>query len=148
MDEIRKKIENNVRFIITISVFFLALIPEIRFEGCVLIVFHIINYIVFELMEKKYTTTNLQWINWSLLAGIGVYVFPLTSLALSTQNYILPTWAYSLWLESIKVSTWLVMLLPGMSMVLIVLLPLYNSQLQKIYRVLIKLRYHRRNVKK
>ena len=81
-----KNIEDNLRFIITISIFFLTLLPEGKFQGCFFIAAYIINYIIFEIRINKFGIRNLKWIKTSLFVGIGSYIIPLSVVAFSTQN--------------------------------------------------------------
>jgi hypothetical protein len=112
MDEVRKKVENNLRFILTISVFFLAVLPEIRWEGSILISTYLLSYVLFELGEKKYDSRNLWWINISLLITMCVYAGVFFIFALSTQNIPLSTWKLTVWEILISSATFSILFFP------------------------------------
>ncbi|MES2471133.1 MAG: hypothetical protein V4526_02800 [Patescibacteria group bacterium] len=112
------KIENNLRFIITISIFFLALIPESKLVGAIIIAGYIANYIVFEIRSNKFSSRNLKWISTSLFVGIGSYAIPLSIIALSTQNYLFPSWELSVLKALIFISMLIIVLLPASTLVM------------------------------
>lgn len=90
--EFIKEIENRLQLVITISIFFLAIISyffksrgadEVRVNEIVLsygiiLVFYLLNYILFEIFRLKIKEVFLKWINWSLLFGIAVFIFPIS----------------------------------------------------------------------
>ncbi len=83
------KIENNLRFVITISIFFLSIFDDnsVKFIGSLIIVGYLITYLALNIRSKQLMVKHLKCINKIILAGIFSYSIPLTILAISTQNY-------------------------------------------------------------
>jgi hypothetical protein len=118
-DEAIRQVDNNLRFVITISIFFLSVFSEARLAGCIIIVFYIINYIIFQIKAKKLTPLNLKYINWSLLVGIGSYVIPFSVIAFSTQNITLSKLSLQTWQISLIGSMWIIMCAPIVTLLMI-----------------------------
>ena len=112
MDELRKKVENNLRFITTICIFFLAVLDSVRLEGCVIVAAYLLSYIIFEFREKRYSDKSLRWINTSVLIGMISYVVQFFIFSLSTQNIIVSIWELTIWKTIIAVSTYMILVFP------------------------------------
>ena len=117
------KIENRLQFLITILIFFLAVFPNIELQGCILVVFYIIDYILFTTLGKKMSEKRLTYLNTILFIGIGSYIIPLTVLALSAKNAIVPVWQGYTWMALIFISIWFMILVP---LILLIMILIYS----------------------
>lgn len=148
-EDLIKKIENNLRFVITISIFFLTIFPESRLAGSIIVVGYIIDYIGFQFRTKTLTVRNLKWIETSLLIGIGSYVVPLGIMAFSTQNIPLSQFGIWTWHASLFTSIWIIVCMPAITLAMIVLLSdkTWKSIREECIEAwsLLKKRFHTRN---
>jgi hypothetical protein len=138
IEELVKKVENNLRFIITITIFFLSIFPEIRLEGCVLIVAYIFNYIAFEVRVKNLIEENLRWIKNLLYIAISSYVIPLTVVALSTQKTTIGSLEFLTFKAGIITSMVGIMFIP--TIILIVIVFSSNKTLSDFKKDLLKIK--------
>lgn len=85
-----KKVENNLRLIITIAIFFLAILSDARIEGSILIVVYLLTYIAVQTLDVSYTEQESSWMNRTLLTGLFVYTVVFIFLILDTQKIVVP----------------------------------------------------------
>jgi hypothetical protein len=116
------KIENRLQFIITILVFFLVIFPKPLLVGCILVAAYVLDYIIFAIVSEKIDEKWLRRINYLVLTGIGSYIFPLTLIALSTQNGIMSWWQWYAWVTPTFISILLMALVPVALLVILLVL--------------------------
>ncbi len=121
-EKISKSINDNLRFIITISIFFLTIFSESRLQGSIIIVGYIICYIAFALRKNRLTVRNLKWVQFSLFSGLFSYIFPLSIMVLATTNSELSRLAVFTWKTLLLSSLYLIVCMPMISLVMILFL--------------------------
>jgi hypothetical protein len=110
---------NYLQFVITVSIFFLAVFPNVAPVGYILIVAYLLCFLVFELRNKEYTLRNLRWINTGLLFGVTAYIIPLLLLAYSSQDIILYGWGLVSVRTALYISMIMITAIPAIIFVMI-----------------------------
>jgi hypothetical protein len=129
-EKLADKIEVRLQFIITILTFFIVIIKELEQKGCILVAVYIIDYIFFTRVSNTINEKYLQWIDTTVLVGIGTFIIPLAVIALSTQGGTMPLFIGYSWLVMISASILLLVTIP---IILLIMLIAYGVNWKGIF---------------
>ncbi|MCC2630199.1 MAG: hypothetical protein K0S38_8 [Candidatus Paceibacter sp.] len=110
--KLKAQIESRLQFVITILVFFLALIPNATLPGGILVALYVFIYFLFAWHENLLLEKHLHFVNKSVLLSIASFILPITVLSISYTG-VTPTWLAGLTMKSLMfLSMWALVLIP------------------------------------